>query len=155
METVELTERGAFCVCGYAVETTPEHNDRDVSKLYKDFFQDDKETVLRLLSGSKNGFYGLSWYTHGHERYCYLLGVEVANTNSAPANALIKTIAKTTYAVARFPGGADIIEAWNRFFYTDIPSAGFAPNERHGYYFEYYPGSVYGSYELWVPVVKC
>jgi len=44
--------------------------------------------------------------------------------------------------------------AWNEFFYTDIPNSGDTPNEHQNLYFEFYPESVDGDYELWVPVVK-
>lgn len=39
-------------------------------------------------------------------------------------------------------------------FYTDIPKGGYMVNAPLNFYFEYYPHSVNGDYELWVPVVK-
>ena len=151
---MNLIERDTFYICGYAVETTAAQNDKDVSNLYNDFFNKDKESILSRLQGSKKGYYGLSWYTQGHEKYCYLLGIEVGKENDPPENALFKSLEKTLYAVARYPHGRDIIEAWNEFFYTDIPKAGYAPNEPYNLYFEYYLEGVHGDYELWVPVVK-
>ena len=43
------------------------------------------------------------------------------------------------------------METWTESFY--IPEAGYAPDEAHGFYFEYYPDEVYGRCELWTPVV--
>jgi len=151
---MELIERETFCICGYAVEMSATQNNKDVSGLYKDFFDRDKEAILLRLQGSKKGYFGLSWYMQGHEKYCYLLGIEVGNENEPPENALIKTLEKTLYAIARYPHDKDIIEAWTEFFYTNIPYEGYAPNASYNLYFEYYPESVHDNYELWIPVVK-
>ena len=151
---IDIMEREAFFICGYMVETTPEQNDKDISDLYSDFLGNEKEAILAKLKGSKKGYYGLSWYTEGHRRYCYLLGIEVAEENSAPENSIIKKITKTTYAVARFPKGEDIIKAWTEFYYNEIPKTGFKVYEEQNLYFEYYPFSVNDMFELWVPVVK-
>jgi len=151
---MEFIERNTLHICGYVVETDAAHNADDLSKLFKDFFDNDKESVLLNLHGSKRGFYGLMWYTQGHEKYCYLLGLEVGEECKPPDNAILKTIPKTTYAVARYPHDKDAIEAWSEFFFTDIPKKGYAPNEQLNLYFEYFPESVDGDYELWVPVVK-
>lgn len=151
---INLVERETFFICGYSVETTLEKNDKDVSALYNDFFRNGKNDILMNLNGSKKGYYGLSWYTQHHERYCYLLGMEVGPDNAAPEKAVLKKIPKTTYAMARFPQREDIIKAWTVFFYHTIPKAGFKVNEEHNLYFEYYPDNVNGEFELWVPVVK-
>lgn len=151
---INLVIKDTIFICGYSVETTSAQNDKDVSALYSDFFNNDKEAILMNLKGSKKGYYGLSWYTQGHEQYCYLLGIEVGQENTTPYNAFLKKILRATYAVAHFPQGEDIIKAWTEFFYNEIPKAGFRVNEEHNLYFEYYPGSVNGEFELWVPVVK-
>lgn len=151
---INLVEKETFFICGYSVETTLEQNDKDVSALYDDFFRSDKEAILMKLKGSKTGYYGLSWYTRDHEQYCYLLGAEVGPENTAPRNTVIKTLPKTIYAMARFPQGEDIIKAWTEFFYNTIPGAGYKVNDEYNLYFEFYPGSVHGEFELWVPVVK-
>jgi len=39
---MKLIERDTFCICGYAVETTAAQNAKDVSGLYKDFFDTGK-----------------------------------------------------------------------------------------------------------------
>ena len=151
---MEFIERDTLHICGYVVETDAAHNADDLSKLFKDFFDNDRESVLLNLHGSKRGFYGLMWYTQGHEKYCYLLGLEVGGECKPPDNAILKTIPKTTYAVASYPHDKDAIEAWGEFFFTDIPNEGYAPNEHLNLYFEFFPESVDGDYELWVPVVK-
>ncbi len=151
---MEIVERDTFWICGYWVETTLEQNDKDVAALYDDFFCNGKEEILMRLQGSRKGYYGLSWYTDGHERYCYLLGIEVAQRNNAPDNSILKEIPKTTYAVARFPKGEDIIKAWTEFFYHTIPDAGYNVNAIYNLYFEYYPSGIKEEFELWVPVVS-
>lgn len=151
---IHILERETFWICGYLVETTLAQKDKDVSALYDDFFHNDKEAILMNLDDSKKGYYGLSWYTKGHEQYNYLLGLEVGQENTAPENAVLKEIPKTTFAVARFPQGEDIIKAWTEFFYNEIPKAGFKVNAEYNLYFEYYPESVQGNYELWVPVLN-
>ncbi|MGE5558190.1 MAG: effector binding domain-containing protein [Bacillota bacterium] len=83
-----------------------------------------------------------------------MLGIEVGQENVAPENAVLKKVSKTIYAMARFAQGEDIIKAWAEFFYNEIPKAGFKVNEEYNLYFEFYPGSVYGEFELWVPVLK-
>lgn len=151
---MKFTERDTFHICGYVVETDAEHNADDISKLYKDFFDNNRETCLLNLQGSKKGYYGLMWYTQDHEKYCYLLGIEVSEECEPPAGSVLKTIPKTRYAAACCPYEKDAIEAWGEFFFTDIPNEGYAPNEQFNLYFEFFPESVEGDYELWVPVVK-
>ena len=151
---MKFVTREAFCICGYAVETTAAENGEDLTKLFKDFFDNDKETILQGLRGSKKGYYGLMWYTHGHEKYFYLLGIEMDKENEPPENALLKVVPKTTYAVAFYQHDKDPIEAWGEFYYTDIPNEGYAVDEELNIFFEYHPKSVDGDYELWVPVVN-
>ena len=151
---MKIIERDTFYICGYGIETTAEKNAEDLSKLYKDFFDSDKESILLDLQGSKKGYFGLMWYTSGHEKYYYLLGIEVDKENEPPENAILKTVPKTTYAVAYYPHDKDAIEAWTEFFYTDIPKEAYVPNEDFNLYFEHMPKNVDGDYELWVPVVK-
>lgn len=151
---MKIIERETFYVCGYGVETTADKNDEDLSKLYKDFFDKDKESILLGLQGSKKGYFGLMWYTSGREKYYYLLGIEVDKENNSPENAILKTVPKTTYAVANYPHDKDAIEAWTEFFYTDIPNEGYVPNEQYNLYFEYFSKNIDGDYELWVPILK-
>jgi Uncharacterized protein conserved in bacteria len=147
-------ERETFYVCGYSVETTLIQNDKDVSALYDDFFCNGKEEVLLKLNEGKKGYYGLSWYTQGHEKYCYLLGMEVGRVITVPEKAVLKRVPKALYARACFSQGEDIIEAWNEFFYTEIPKAGFQVQKEYNLFFEYYPENVQREFELWVPVVN-
>jgi Uncharacterized protein conserved in bacteria len=151
---IRVLEREQFTVCGWAVETDAEQNDADISRLYRDFFETGKERVLGSLPGCGNGFYGLSWYTVGHERYCYMLGKKTERMAEIPPDAQLITIPGALFAVAFVQDSKEIKQAWTEFFYNGIPKLGCCPNEAHGYYFEYYPGSVYGQCELWVPVVR-
>lgn len=151
---MKLIKRDTLHICGYVVETDAAQNADDLNKLYKDFFDSGLEAVLLNLQGSKKGFYGLMWYTQGHEKYCYLLGIEVGEKCEPPDNTILKTIPKTTYAVAHYPHDKDAIEAWAEFFFTDIPNEAYTPNESLNLYFEFFPESVDGNYELWVPVLK-
>lgn len=151
---IKLLDRDTFFVCGYSVETTLAQNDKDIAALYSSFVQEGKEATLLNLNGSRKGYYGLTWYTQGHERYCYLLGLEVGRRNAIPTNAVLKEVSETTYAMAHFSQGENIIQAWTEFFYTEIPKTGFGVDGERNLYFEYYPGSFDGEYELWVPVVK-
>ena len=151
---MKIIEREAFHVCGYAAQTTTEQNEVNLSALYDDFFEGDKEAVLRSLHGSKKGYYRVLWYTNSHEKYYYLIGIEVAEGNNAPENTMLMTAIKTTYAVASYPHDKDAIEAWGEFFYTDIPNSDYTVNAPLNFYFEYYPESINSDYELWVPVVN-
>jgi len=91
---MQLVERDTFHICGWAVTTTAENNDRDISALYDDFFRTGKEVLVRELSGSQPGYFGLSWYTDDHHGYSYLLGVKASaslNLDSNGFNVLCKT----------------------------------------------------------------
>lgn len=151
---ISIVKRDAFAVCGFYGETTKAQNDDDISALYDRFFNSGIEKSLMDFSGAKKGYYGLSWYTQGHERYCYLLGIEVGPGNIAPMNSIIKEVPGADYARACFSEGADIIKAWTEFFYNEIPKAGLEIDQQINAYFEYYPVSAHGDYELWVPVVN-
>jgi predicted transcriptional regulator YdeE len=151
---IEIKHRDEFHICGYAVETTLEGNDSDISKLYDDVFGSGRDKALQSLPGCKPGYYGLEWYTEGHKSFYYLLGREVSRSCDAPGGAVIKSIPPAQCAVARIPAGSNLIDAWTEFFYTAIPDAGYAPDAGHGFYFEYYPGGVRGDCELWTPVVS-
>jgi len=151
---LEIVKRDGFCICGYAVETNAANNDADLSQLFAYFFSEDREKSLLDLTGGKKGYYGLSWYTAGHESYYYLLGIEVAADAQPPDGAILKVIPPAEFAVARFSAEDDIMKAWTEFFYAAIPAEGYAPDEGHGYYFEFYPEDVHANYELWTPVVR-
>jgi predicted transcriptional regulator YdeE len=71
-----------------------------------------------------------------------------------PQDAMLKVVPPANYAVAKIDAGTSLVDTWTEFFYTAIPSRGFAPDESHGFYFEYYPKTTDGDCELWVPVVE-
>jgi len=150
---MDLVRRHTFTVCGWAVDTDAEHNDRDLKALYDDFFGSGKDAILRGLA-AKPGLIGLTWYTTpDHTRYTYLLGGEVNAVSPIPDGALTRTLPTSRYAVASYEVAKDIIAAWTEFFFTDIPLAGWVPNLDINLFFEYYPDGVDGDYQLWVPVV--
>ena len=102
------------------------------------------------LSGSDE-----AWLSANYERAYKLLEIDTFQTAvHASENTELKVIPTTTYAVAYFPEGDDIIEAWTKFYYNVIPENGYKVNDEHNFYFEYYPNNVHGKYELWVPVIK-
>lgn len=150
----QIVPRDEFAICGYAVETTLTNNDADIAALYSDVLGTEKERTLLSLSGVQPGYYGLEWYTQGHNNFFYLLGKAIDSSNDVPAGAMLRVIPWAEYAVAKIAVGTSLIDAWTEFFYTAIPSRGLAPDETHGFYFEYYPHTTIGDYELWVPVVK-
>ncbi len=151
---MEMIVRDAFQLCGFSVETTLEQNDGDVSALYADFFEGGKSAAFENLTGIRKGYYGLIWYTEGHGKYRYLLGVEAGAGDETPNGSELKEIPAAVYAVARYPQGANVTQAWYAFFYHDIPEAGCRIDEERNLYFEYYPSAVDGAFELWVPVIK-
>lgn len=150
---MRFVDRAPFHICGYVIETDTVHNTADLSALYQDFFDQDREAALLKMPGNKRGLYGLMWYTQGHEKYAYLLGIKVSGECCLPEKAVLKTIPKTTYAVSDYPRNKDTIEAWHTFFFEDIPNAGYAANAALNLYFEYFPNGEDGGFELWVPVV--
>lgn len=152
---IRFVDRDDFYVCGYAVETTLEENDKDIAALIQSYFHDGKSEQINEIANNKGPeYYGLSWYTKPHERYRYLLGKEVVSTQTIPAGAEMKLVPKTHYAVGSFEQGTDIIQAWTDFFYSAVPGLGYTPNFEHGFWSEYYPDGLQGKYELWIPVVK-
>jgi hypothetical protein len=54
-----------------------------------------------------------------------------------PQDAMLKVVPPANYAVAKIDAGTSLVDTWTEFFYTAIPSRGFAPDESHGFYFEY------------------
>ncbi len=71
-----------------------------------------------------------------HERYCYLLGIEIGQVSAAPERSLIKQVPAAAYAKACFCKGENIIKAWNDFFYKEIPQAGLEVNKQLNAYWQ-------------------
>jgi hypothetical protein len=63
-------------------------------------------------------------YTQGHERYIYLLGIEVGEGIS-DLNLCYQENPQTTYAMARSPKARFHSQAWTEFFYERIPLEGY------------------------------
>ncbi len=141
----------SFYICGYFVETSLDTCDEDLSKLWSDF--EFKKEELFNIYGYKEDFYGLMWYTDNH-RYCYLIGIEVDNIDKMLEGAIYKYISGTDYAIAYVSADISAIDAWTDYFDKILPDAGYIPNTKHGYNFEYYPNGHTGEYELWTPVIR-
>ena len=152
---IHFVDKTDFQICGFSIETSLEESGQDVAALYKDYFDSGKaKTIDNITKAKGDEYYGLMWYLEGHERYSYLLGKETDNPSHVPAKAELKEIPAALYAVASFEKDYDGVKAWTDFFFEAIPKEGYAPNYEHGFFFEYYPDGVNGSYELWSPVVK-
>lgn len=151
---IRLVEKPVFQICGYSVETSLSESGQDVAALYSDCFSSDKASAMDVISKDATAYYGLMWYLEGHERYRYLLGRESANLSALPTNIESKDIPAARYAVASLEKNYDAMKAWTEFFFEAILHAGYAPDYKHGFFFEYYPDGVDGDYELWIPVVK-
>lgn len=152
---IRFIDKADFQICGYSIETSLDESGQDVAALYSDYFNSGKVAMINNVAKSRAAeYYGLMWYLEGHERYRYLLGKETVNLSITPDKAELKEIPAACYAVASFEKDYDAVKAWTDFFFQAIPSAGYAPDYEHGYFFEYYPDGVEDNYELWTPVVK-
>ena len=147
-----IVKRSAFRICGYAVETDLENNDRSISTLYEEFEREGYDGILKQLPLCEDGYYGLEWYTEGHKSFFYLLGRAVGETAAAPLGAEIRAIPAAKYIVAEISARTNIVDAWTEFFYQVIPDQGYEVDEQHGYYFEYYRNDMTGDCELWTPI---
>ncbi len=148
-------DKADFKICGYSVETSLEESGQDVAALCSGYFSSDRVTVINSVAKNTVAeYYGLMWYLEGHERYRYLLGKETVNLSGIPANAELIEIPAALYAVASFEKDYDAVKAWTDFFFEAIPGAGYAPDYKHGFFFEYYPNGVNENYVLWTPVVQ-
>ena len=140
---IRFENREQFKVCGYQTETNSENNDRDLEQLWSKH-----ENELRKNPESKSCLYGVMWYTDAtHQRYCYLLGIETCNPQS---DMVCVEVPKGHFAVATVPKEMTGIEAWTEFFFKEIPARGYAPDESHGIYFEFFDEN--GNCELWTPI---
>jgi predicted transcriptional regulator YdeE len=140
---IRFENRDKFKVCGYVTETNSENSEHDGGQLWINH-----ENELREIPESKSCLYGVIWYTdETHERYCYLLGIE---TDKFQGNMVCVEVPTGHFAVAAVPKGMTEVEAWTEFFFKEIPARGYAPDESHGIYFEFYDKN--GNCELWTPV---
>jgi len=152
---IRFIDKTIFQICGYSVETSLEESEQDVAALYSDYFNTEKSALIDNVAKNKAAeYYGLMWYLEGHERYRYLLGKETDNLSLISSGSELKEIPAALYAVASFEKDYDGVKAWTDFFFEAIPQAGYTPDYKHGFFFEYYPDGVDGNYELWTPVVK-
>jgi len=140
---IRFENRNKFKVYGYLKETNSENNDYDLGQLWSKY-----ESELRQIPESKSCLYGVTWYTdETHKRYYYLLGIE---TDKLKDNMVCVEVPTGYFAVATVPKEMTEVEAWAEFFYKEIPAKGYAPDENHGIYFEFYDKN--RTCELWTPV---
>jgi predicted transcriptional regulator YdeE len=139
---IRVTHIDSFRVAGYAVETQLETNSGDLGMLFEKY-----RDVLLAYPESRQTLYGVFEYTTGH-RYSYLLGIRC---DVPPKEDMAFTdIPAARFAVAAVPDFITAVEAWTQFFESGLPALGYAPDAKHGKYFEYYGED--GRRELWTPV---
>ena len=140
---IRFENRDQFKVYGYVKETNSENNDQDGGCLWKKH-----ENELRENPESKSCLYGVLWYTdETHQRFCYLLGIE---TSKHQSDMVCVEVPAGHFAIATVPKGMTEKDAWTEFFFKEIPERGYAPDESHGIYFEFYDEN--GNCELWTPI---
>lgn len=144
----QLIQRDSFSICGYCKETCLKTCGPDLAKLWEEYAR--KKELLYSRLGRRDDFYGLMWKTGG-ERYCYLIGIEVPADSNLPEGTIRKVIPPARYAVASVPHACSAVEAWTEYYNQALSGAGYEPNTRHGFDFEYYRNGS-PSYELWTPV---
>lgn len=141
---IRVAHTDSFRVYGYAVETQLNTNSRDLGMLFEKY----REALLSYPE-SRQTLYGVFEYTAGH-RYSYLLGIKC---DVPPKEDMAFTdIPAARFAAAAVPDGMTEVEAWTQFFETGLKALSYAPDAKHGKYFEYYGAD--GKRELWTPIVN-
>ena len=139
---IRFENRDKFKVYGYLIESDEENFERDVEPLWKKH-----ENELRQIPESKSCLYGVTWYTdETHQRYYYLVGIE---TSKPQSDMVCVEIPAGHFVIATIPKGMTRLEAWWKYF-EDVPSRGYAPDEKHGIYFEFFDKN--RNFEIWAPV---
>ena len=123
---MKFIESDRFKICGIYVETSLTEHNKDVSALYKRYFDSSiAERISAVTYDYGTEYYSVTWYTHGHERY----------------------------PIASFPQGQDVYQAWTDFLNIILPNAGYTP-DIDGNFIEYFPEGVNGRFEIWAPLVN-
>jgi len=139
---IRFENRDKFKVCGYMIESDEENFEHDVGQLWNKH-----ENELKKIPESNSCLYAVTWYTdETQERYCYLVGIE---TNKPHNEMVCVEIPAGHFVIASIPKGMTRLEAWWNYF-EDVPAKGYAPDESHGIYFEFYDKN--GNFEIWAPV---
>lgn len=151
---MKFIESDMFKICGIYVETSLTEHNKDVSALYKRYFDNSiAERISAVTYDYGTEYYSVTWYTHGHERYRYLFGKKVNNSGILPGEFELKDIPAARYAIASFPQGQDIYQAWTDFLNIILPNAGYTP-DIDGNFIEYFPEGVNGRFDIWAPLVN-
>ena len=141
---VRFEDRGAFLVSGFAAETSPTTNETDLRALWSEY-----KDKLTSMPESRNSLYGVLWYTENRS-FFYLLGIESGEAALEGPSTRVE-IPAARFAVAKVPAYKTASESWTVLFDKELPERGFAPDQEHGKYFEYYDEN--GDCELWTPVI--
>ena len=142
---IRFENREKFKVCGYKIVSDEENFERDVEPLWNKH-----ETELRKIPESKSCLYGVTWYKDKTQGlYYYLVGVETAKPQD---DMVCVEVPAAHFIVATIPKGMTRLEAWWNLPFEDVvPAKGYAPDESHGIYFEFYDKN--GNFEIWAPVI--
>ncbi|MEK5233264.1 effector binding domain-containing protein [Lysinibacillus sp. FSL K6-0232] len=114
----KVVERPAFYIMGIAEETSNAQEitaQAKISQLWTDFYQ---QNIIGQIANRHNAtIYGLysDYATDVNGDYTITLGVEVSNTNEAPAGMVLKTIPAAKYAVFTSQTGTIpeiVIQTW-------------------------------------------
>ena len=143
---IRFENRNAFNVIGYSIETDLSSNDKDIGLLWREC----KEKLM-IMPESLSNLYGIIWYTKNH-RYNYLLGIEKNDRFQSIEQYSIIKVPAAYFAVASVPNRMTAAEAWTEYFEKELPARNYAPDDKHGIYFEFY--NEFGNCELWTPVKK-
>ena len=151
---IPLVKKSDFQICGCYVETSLTEHNKDVSALYEMYFNSGiSERISLVTDDYGTEFYSVTWYTQLHERYRYLFGKKANSPVNFPTEYELKSIPAADYAIASFPQGQDVYQAWVDFLNSILPNAGYTP-DIDGNFIEYFPEGIYGRYEIWAPVVN-
>ena len=149
-----LLKKSDFQICGCYVETSLTEHNKDVSALYERYFNSGiAERISAVTDDYGTEYYSATWYTQLHERYRYLFGKKVNATTILPAEFELKSVPAASYAIASFPQGQDVYQAWTDFLNTTLPNAGYTP-DIEGDFIEYFPDGIHGGYEIWAPLAN-
>ena len=151
---IHLLKKSDFQICGCYVETSLSEHNKDVSALYERYFNNGiAEQISSATDDYGTEYYSVTWYTQLHERYRYLFGKKVNTPTILSTEFDLKSVPATSYAIASFPQGQDVYQAWTDFLNTMLPNAGYTP-DIDGNFIEYFPDGIHGRYEIWAPLVN-
>ena len=138
---MRIENRDAFCLCGYAMETSEETLEKDCATM-----RQQHEDKLRAISPN---LYFVAWMSE-NGKMIYQLSVETPG--DTPAGMTRVEVPAAQFAVGTVPQGESVLGAWHKFFETVEPTLGVAIDVEYPFHFEYFDDN--GVCEVWSPVVK-